>query len=282
MRYLYVCPICGEEFISNDDKNSRTLVCKKGHSFDLAKTGYANLLLQNKKNSKLPGDNKLMVLARKNFLDGDFYRPLCDEIAKVLSDDKFINSKNPSILDAGCGEGYYTALLAKNLPSGTFYGVDISKTAILYADKRANSYGISNTKFFVGSIFRLPVKDETFDVSLNIFAPFCLEETLRSLKKTGRFIMVIPAENHLFSLKEKIYDNPYLNEPKDYEIDGFKLEDVRKIEYKINLKSNEQIQNLFKMTPYYYKTSEKDQHKLDELENLETEVSFEILIYKKG
>ncbi len=281
MRYLYVCPICGEEFIFNGE-NNRTLSCKKGHCFDLAKTGYANLLLQNKKNSKLPGDNKLMVDARKNFLDGGFYKPLCDEISKILSDNKIINSKNPSIFDAGCGEGYYTVNLAKKLSNGTFYGADISKTAVLFADKRANLNSVSNTKFFVGSIFRLPISDGTFDASLNIFAPFCREETLRILKKTGRFIMVIPAENHLFSLKEKIYDNPYFNEPKDYEIDGFSLENVRKIEYKIALNSNEQIQNLFKMTPYYYKTSEKDQLKLDSLDSLETEVSFEILIYKKG
>ena len=72
-----------------------------------------------------------------------------------------------------------------------------------------------------------------------------------------------------------------LHNIKNYELDDFKLKEIVKVEDKINLSCNEDILNLFSMTPYYYKTSEKDQNKLLLLNSLETEIAFEILVYTK-
>ena len=114
-----------------------------------------------------------------------------------------------------------------------------------------------------------------------LFAPWCGEEFLRVLKPNGTLIMVIPAERHLWQLKAAVYDDPYLNEPKESEPDGFTLLENLPVSSKILLDNNEDIQNLFSMTPYYYKTSEEGHRRVEALSRLETEIAFEILIYKK-
>ena len=106
-----------------DVKNS--LRCFSGHSFDKSKDGYVNLLMKNAAN-KRHGDDKLMVLARKNFLDKGYYSTLRENIAKVLG-------SNNLVLDSGCGEGYYTSHFAEN---NTVFGIDISKDALKFAAKR--------------------------------------------------------------------------------------------------------------------------------------------------
>ena len=115
---------------------------------------------------------------------------------------------------------------------------------------------------------------------MTLFAPFCREEFERVLKKDGILIMVIPSERHLWGLKQAVYDTPYLNDVKDYDVKGFKLLEMEKITYEMIIDNNQDIQNLFSMTPYYYKTGKKEQERLANLENLKTEAEFEILTYK--
>lgn len=76
----FICPNCKEELIENNN----ILECKNRHCFDIAKEGYTNLLLANKKNSQFPGDNKQMVLAREEFLKKDFYKPLANTLSKCI------------------------------------------------------------------------------------------------------------------------------------------------------------------------------------------------------
>ncbi len=93
-------------------------------------------------------------------------------------------------------------------------------------------------------------------------------------------VLVIPAENHLYELKQAVYEQSYKNEVKPYELEGFTLLEKRRVTERITLEDNQDIQNLFMMTPYYYKTSKTDTDKLFTLNTLTTTIDFEILCYQ--
>jgi 23S rRNA (guanine745-N1)-methyltransferase len=138
--YFLACPVCGLSLAQGE----KSLSCTNGHSFDLSAKGYVNLLLSRDKHSHDPGDNKEMVASRRRFLDKGFYLPLAAGLAKTVSE--IAQAKHPNgdpcaILDAGCGEGYYTGHIHKTLSeSGLSFklsGMDISKEAV-----RAAAQGI--------------------------------------------------------------------------------------------------------------------------------------------
>lgn len=270
---IFRCPVCENPLFLSD----KTYRCKNNHCFDLAKSGYVNLLLSNQMNAKNPGDNKLMVNARRDFLSKDYYLPLRECVCECATRHC---PQNAVVLDAGCGEGYYTdgicnALLQKQTQF-ILGGVDISKNALAVAAKRNQC-----AKFAVGSVFHLPVADNKCDLLITMFAPYCGEEYRRILKPNAVMIMAIPDQRHLWQLKQAVYKTPYLNEVKDFDLDGFTLLENIPISYKIANDNNTDIANLFKMTPYYYKTGIEEQKVIDKLEKLETEVAFRVLIYRK-
>ena len=92
--------------------------------------------------------------------------------------------------------------------------------------------------------------------------------------------MAIPSENHLWELKTAIYDVPYKNEVKDYELEGFEFLGSQRLTKKITLDSAEEIRSLFSMTPYYYKTGVKEQERLRNLTELDVTTDFELLTYR--
>lgn len=266
----FCCPVCKKPL----QQNQKSYVCSDNHLFDKAKSGYVNLLLSNQMNTKLPGDNKIMVHSRTLFLDKEYYKPLADKLCEVIN---ALCKDDDLILDAGCGEGYYTNKVEKSLNTKVnFLGIDISKNALSVAAKRNN-----NIDYAVASIFHIPLNDNSVDIIFTLFAPFCRDEFNRIIKKGGKMIMVIPSENHLFELKQAIYEEPYKNEIKNTKIDGFIFDKSILVEDNIFLSCNEDIKNLFTMTPYYYKTSKEDTEKLDKLSSLKTKIGFEILIYTK-
>lgn len=270
---IYICPVCGEKL----DKSGKSYICPNNHTFDEARSGYVNLLLSKHMVKTGHGDNKLMVQARRNFLDKDYYKPLLDVLGKTVC--RYL-PHGGVLLDAGCGEGYYTsgvrASVAESGKSADFYGIDISKIAAEYAAKRCK-----DILFAVASVFHIPCEDCSCDVLMTLFAPYCGEEYHRVLKKGGVMIMAIPSVMHLWELKQAIYDSPYKNEVKPYELDGFMLARKQHISYRLALDSQEDIQNLFSMTPYYYRTGRCEQERLAALERLETQVDFELLTYRK-
>lgn len=263
----FICPVCRKEL----ELHEKSYICINNHCFDKAKSGYVNLF-QGK--GTIHGDNKLMVNARKNFLEKGYYSHLLDSLCKTV--EKY-SKEDTFLLDAGCGEGYYTSGIYNSLNGKIkVCGIDISKTAVDSASKKSK-----NIAYAVGSIFNMPVAENRADIVINIFAPFCKEEFERVMKQNGIFIMVIPSENHLWSLKKAVYDTPYKNEVKSYEIEGFEFISAEKVSKNISLNSNEDIMNLFSMTPYYYKTGKKEQERLSQLQTLTTETEFEILVYRK-
>lgn len=264
------CPVC-KELLKKED---RTYKCSNNHCFDIAKQGYVNLLQSQQSKQKRHGDDKLMIKSRTDFLNKDYYKPLQQLLCQKLND---FAENDCKILDAGCGDCYYTSEIEKTLKSKNpeIIGIDISKDAMIASSKRNK-----NIITAVASVFALPVEDESFNCVLNVFSPFAPDEYKRVLTKDGFLFRVVPLENHLFELKQSIYDNPLKNPEENTEIQGFQLIDKRDLKYKIKLDNNQDIQNLFKMTPYYYKTSATDQQKLDNLSSLETRIEFELLIYK--
>lgn len=270
MMNYFICPVCGEK-LNEEEKLYR---CGKGHCFDKSKFGYVNLLMSQKSSAKHHGDDRLMVRARRDFLSKNYYGFLRDSICgickKYFADGSFI-------LDAGCGECWYSSGILEYLESGIeIAGIDISKDALEFASKRK-----SGIKTAVASLFSIPLADESCDGLLNIFSPEAFDEFRRVLKTGGILIRVIPLEKHLLNLKAAIYDKPYLNEIPDSAIEGFELIEEKELKKMINIKSNEDITALFMMTPYYYKTGKDDQHKLESLESFETQAEFGIRIYRK-
>ena len=262
---MLVCPVCNE----NIKKIEKTYKCENNHCFDIHKSGYVNLLLSNRMNSKLPGDNKLMVEARRSFLKNGYYSCLKEKLREITDE------LNPeTILDSGCGEGHYTNGIYKE--NRRVFGIDISKTAVNYASR--GNYDIC---YCVGSVFNLPIKDNSIELLLSVFAPYSGAEFSRVLKKNKHMLMVIPGADHLIELKSVIYENPYENTPKDYQLDGFSFKNKWTINQKIKLNNKIDIDNLFKMTPYYYRTKKEDYDKILKLDFLETTIDFEILLYEK-
>lgn len=269
----FLCPVC-----HNPLAGEASLRCDKGHCFDRSKSGYVNLLDIKQKRSKLPGDNKQMAAARRDFLNGGFYEPLSDAVNSAC-EQLLANCNAPAVLDAGCGEGYYTERLFRFLEeSGScpeLYGVDISKFALDIAAKRCKK-----AHFAVASAFHMPLPDASFDLILNLFAPYSGAEYIRLLKPEGYFLMAIPGENHLWELKQAVYPKPYKNKPKSPELEGFAFLSSQTIRYRLTLENGEDIQHLFAMTPYYYRTPEEGLKRLAALSHLEVQCEFELLLYR--
>ncbi|MBO5064752.1 MAG: methyltransferase domain-containing protein [Clostridia bacterium] len=264
----FICPVCSGKL----DVRDNTYSCLNRHCFDVSKEGYVNLLMSQQSSSKRHGDDKLMVRARRDFLEKGFYSPLQKLLCKAVSKNVACGGV---IADIGCGEGYYTKAVSLTNNYNVF-GVDISKEALKYAAKL-----VKNASFAVASAFSLPFEDESCDCVLSVFAPSAYEEFYRILKSDGVLIKVVPLEDHLWDLKSTVYDEPYKNKPEIRNDDLFRLVSVEELKYNITLDCNNDIMNLFKMTPYYYKTGREEIQKLSFMTDLETIVHFAVEVYEK-
>ncbi len=278
------CPVCGCT-MSQREKN---ISCENHHSFDIAKEGYVHLLSTKKHGASIPGDNADMVHARTAFLEAGYYEAFSNGIQTFCADAlSVMDHAAPLLADAGCGEGYYTNRLCRYLR--TIYhetaiaGFDVSKTAIRHGAKAAQKQGLSDCiAYSVASLFEMPLRDTCVDGIVNIFAPVAEKEFLRVLRNGGFLIMAVPAERHLWGLKQALYDTPYENELRRDSLTDFTLTEIRRIAYEINVSTQTDMQALFHMTPYVWKTSPSDMAKLTCLDTLTTEVAFDLLLYRKS
>ena len=257
------CPNCSNEL----NKINNTYKCINNHCFDIGKSNYLNLYLSNKNNH---GDNKDMVKSRAQFLEKNYYLKLANKINEIINDKQISN-----LVDFACGTGYYTNIFKDNNKIEV-YGLDISKDAIIYASK-SNRY----VNYIVCSTFNSCFYDKSVDCITNIFAPVNLNEVSRLLKKDKYFIFVSPNTNHLLQLKKAVYDDVVLNTVNILKHDDLELIESHDITYEINIENNQQIQDLFSMTPYYFKTSIKDKQKLNTINSLNTIIDFHIQVFKR-
>ena len=267
----FACPKCkGELFLDGNTKK-----CINNHCFDRAKAGYYNLLLG--VGGGTHGDNAEMVEARRAFLSLGHYEPLADKLASLVTE---LTPAGGAVLDAGCGEGYYTdkieAALRERDSTSNVLAFDISRDAVKYAYRRNRAIS-----FAVATSYDMPLADSSVDVVFNAFSPLAVSEVARVLRTGGRFVMAYPGAEHLFGLKSVIYKTPYKNEPQDTALDGFKLLSHDVLSYMVRLGTKEDIRALFMMTPYAYRTSREDRERVLAMDEISTEVEFIIDVYEK-
>lgn len=270
---LFCCPVCGHALV----REERIYRCPNRHSYDIARDGYTYLLPPNQKHSAAPGDDRGMAASRHTFLSRGYYAPLLDTICREMI---CRAGDAPVLLDTGCGEGYYTAGLYQALleagKSPRMAGTDISKAILRYAARRER-----RIEFAVASSYHLPVKDASVDLLLNCFSPLALAEFRRVLRPGGYFLYVVPAADHLWELKQILYDTPYLNKEKETPYEGFSYDAVVPVDGRMKLSGQEDIHALFQMTPYYWKTPRAGAERLSALDTLDCRLSFRIHIFQK-
>lgn len=253
---VLICPVCGKAL----EKEERRFCCANGHSFDIAKEGYVNLLTGSKSGDKT-GDSRESARARHEFLQKGYFDFLKEEIKTRLSG---------TVLDICCGEGYYDDY------GGELYGFDLSKEMARLAAKRKNG-----GTYFVANLKAIPIKSESIDTAIHICAPFHAGEFARVLKSGGRLYSVVPAPEHLFELKSLVYDTPYKNDEKYPQADGLALMAKETVTKKAVI-PREDLKTLFSMTPYFYRTRQSDKDKIDSVAALKTTLSFVILEYQRA
>ena len=271
---LFCCPVCGQLLV----RGPSAYCCPKGHSYDISREGYTHLLIANRKHSAAPGDDKGMAAARREFLTRGYYRPLLDALCGLAIRH---TGDAPRVLDAGCGEGYYTSGLFRALAQAgkapVMAGIDISKSILRSAARREKA-----VEFAVASSYHLPLQDGSVDLLLDCFSPLALEEFTRVLRRGGFFFYVVPAAHHLYEMKQVLYDDPYPNEEKETPYPGFTYDSIVPVDFTMTLACRQDVHNLFQMTPYYWKTPKSGAERLAALDTLTTRAGFRIHVFRRN
>ena len=263
----FACPICRENLTLVES----SLKCENRHSFDLAKFGYVNLAPQIKQSANYDKEN---FQNRQQILEAGFYQAILEAVSDLLS-----NSKNAkTILDIGCGEGFYSRKLQERHPDKTFYAFDISKDSVQIAAKSEPNWAVN---WFVGDLARLPIKDASMDILLDIFSPANYGEFRRILSKDGILIKVIPTKNHLKEIRQKVQDQltnkDYSNQDiKNHFQNNFTILSSKTASLTKPI-TTEQLQALLSMTPLLFHI---DQTKIDWSQLTEITIEAEILVGK--
>ncbi|MDG7933585.1 methyltransferase domain-containing protein [Streptococcus pneumoniae] len=263
----FACPIC-QENLTLLETNFK---CCNRHSFDLAKFGYVNLAPQIKQSANYDKEN---FQNRQQILEAGFYQAILDAVSDLLASSK----TTTTILDIGCGEGFYSRKLQESHSEKTFYAFDISKDSVQIAAKSEPNWAVN---WFVGDLARLPIKDANMDILLDIFSPANYGEFRRVLSKDGILIKVIPTENHLKEIRQRVQDQltnkEYSNQDiKEHFQEHFTILSSQSASLTKTITA-EQLQALLSMTPLLFHV---DQSKIDCSQLTEITIEAEILVGK--
>lgn len=262
----YQCPLCAQPL----RREEKRYVCPQGHSFDIARQGYVNLLTVQQKHSLDPGDTRQQVLSRRAFLESGFYAPISEALNRAALD---YNAQG-EILDVGCGEGYYSARLAAAL-GAPLTGLDISKEAVRCAAGQYKAYA-----WLCATAAHIPVPDGSVGTLSSLFALTLPGEFRRVLRKNGLLLQVLAAEDHLLGLKSIVYD-VLTHKQKDTApaLPGFALLESRQIRFDFTAEG-EQIQRLFAMTPHLFRIGKAGAQRLAEATVLRDTASCVLNVYR--
>ena len=249
---LFRCPIC-KNAITTCGLNS--IVCLKGHCFDIARTGYLNFL---QRTVKTEYDEELFssrnIVSEKGFFD-PMLRCIGDMIIKNLAE---AGNRNVIILDAGCGEGSHLGKIINDLQSKSAgkvqgVGIDISKEGIIMASK-----AYSDIIWCVADLANLPLMNQRFDVIINILSPSNYEDFTRALRVDGILIKVVPASNYLKELRDIFYDVNKQDCSNHKVIDhysrNFRVLDIQTVKYNKTVDRDELL-HIMAMTPLSWRTT---------------------------
>jgi 23S rRNA (guanine745-N1)-methyltransferase len=277
---VLICPVCKNLLLKIDKR----YVCNNNHSFDIAKQGYINLLLSEQKKSLHPGDNKEMVKSRWQFLNQGYYFPIANQLNHLIEKNLHcLSHENIQIADLGCGIGYYlgalkVALSQKINKKIEYWGIDISKEAILCASSQKD-----NLTWVVSSNKSLPLQSKSLDIILCIFSPSYFEEIIRVLKSEGRVYIITPGNDHLKELRAMLYEEVNASNGENIlqKTQGYlTLEECLPLTFTLPLLSQVDIQNLVKMTPFYWRISPLKQLQISELNELIVTIDIKIWSFK--
>ena len=263
----FACPICQENLTVVET----SLKCSNRHSFDLAKFGYVNLAPQIKQSANYDKEN---FQNRQQILEAGFYQAILEGISDLLA----TKPSAKTVLDIGCGEGFYSRKLQETHPDKFFYAFDISKDSVQIAAKSESNWAVN---WFVGDLARLPIKDANMDVLLDIFSPANYGEFRRVLSKDGILIKVIPTENHLKEIRQMVQDQltkkDYSNQDiKEHFQEHFSIQSSQ-IASLTKPITAEQRRALLSMTPLLFHV---DQSKIDWTQLTEITIEAEFLVGK--
>lgn len=263
----FACPICQENLTLVET----SLKCDNRHSFDLAKFGYVNLAPQIKLSANYDKEN---FQNRQQILEAGFYQAILEGISDILA----TKPSAKTVLDIGGGEGFYSRKLQETHPYKTFYAFDISKDSVQIAAKSETNWAVN---WFVGDLAHLPIKDASMDILLDIFSPANYGEFQRVLSKDGILIKVIPTENHLKEIRQRVQDQltkkDYSNQDiKNHFQEHFTILSSQTASLTKTITAD-QLQALLSMTPLLFHV---DQSKIDWSQLTEITIEAEILVGK--
>ena len=278
MNTVLICPICGEPLINE----GRAFTCGSGHSYDIAASGYCNLLRPGKMRNRTSGDDREMVVSRGRFLSAGYYRPVLDRIADILQ----AYVPHGVLLDAGCGEGYYTNGIAGMLEDLSVIGIDASKHAVDAAAKGARRAGVAErVSYITGTIAEMPVAENAADAVLSLFAPCYYDEFARVTRPGGYLLIGSAGPSHLRELKAVLYGEGEVrpNVPIDHRGLSLSAGYTPVLDACVNYKTTvagEHIDALFSMTPYRWRTPREGVERLSGLHEIEVAVEVDFTLLK--
>lgn len=238
---LLRCPSCGAELSPGDG----ALRCPRRHSFDVARHGYVGLLTGARATS---GDDGPMARARRDFLAAGRYAPIRAAVAELATEGE-LPGRPATVVDVGCGTGYYLAGVLDALPDAVGLGLDTSAHALRVAAK-AHARAAAAT----WDVFRpFPIASEQVDVLLDVFAPRNPAEFHRVLRPGGALVVVRPFGGHLAELRRHVPGMVTVDPDKEQRLHQaldpyFASERTQRVEYTTALTRQEAV-DLVLMTP---------------------------------
>jgi len=263
----FICPICRADL----QAQAPVWRCGGGHCFDVAREGYVNLLPVQHKKSLSPGDTAESVQARRDFLSAGHYQPLRDAVTALLRP-----LAATSWLDLGCGEGYYTSALPA--VAGAVVGLDIAKPAVRLAAKRHK-----DITWLVASGAQLPQADASLDGVSSLFSPLPVAEMARVLRPGGHALVVTPAPEHLWTVREALFGEVRAHEPDKF-LAGFEADFTlqRREVVRCPLRLEQRaLRDLLAMTPYAWKARAERRAALEAHDRFVTEAAFSLMLFRR-
>ena len=289
-------------------RSGGVLRCTGGHSYDLARAGYVNLLPPGKGRNAKTGDEKAMIRARAAFLRKGYYGPMDAEIASLLAAYAERTEEPFVFIDMGAGEGTHTCSVAELFREKTgrrtaALGFDASKygaeSGCAYAKSRgflppdalggpegsasAGEGGVS-VLCLPGNLFRLPVKDGAADAALSLFAPIAWKEAARILRPGGLFLAASSGREHLIELRRMMYDEVRedLFLPAPPEDAGFELAERKTVSFAVKPESAEDLGNLFMMTPFFHRVPEERRREIENAGPLSVTAGITLSLFRRA